>query len=47
MFGKWLQSQEQASWNQLLKALRSKSVQLNMLARKIEDLLSENGKGFI
>ena len=47
MFGKWLRSQVQASWDQLLKALRSKGVQLNMLASKIEHMLSENGKGFL
>ena len=44
MFKKWLESQENASWDQLLKALRSRSVQLNTLAKKIENMLVGNGK---
>ena len=44
MFKKWLDTQENASWDQLLRALRSRSVQLNTLANKIENLLIGNGK---
>ena len=44
MFKKWLDTQENASWDQLLRALRSKSVQLNTLANKIENMLIGNGK---
>ena len=53
MFGKWLQ-QDGASWNQLLEALRSPSVQLMHLASKIEQMLDDehanyhhNGKEII
>ena len=44
MLKKWLESQEQASWDQLLKALRSRSVQLSTLASRIENMLIGNGK---
>ena len=47
MFKKWLESQEQASWDQLLKALRSRSVQLSTLASRIENMLIGNGKGLL
>ena len=47
MFIKWLKSQKDASWNQLLEALRSKSVQLNALASRIENMLIKNGKDFV
>ena len=39
MFTKWLDTQVMASWNQLLKALRSPSVQLEYLANQIEQML--------
>ena len=38
MFAKWLQ-QDGASWNQLLEALKSKSVQQMHLANQIEQML--------
>ena len=36
MLKKWLDATEDASWNQLLEALRSRSVDLNTLANQIE-----------
>ena len=36
MFSNWLKKQVNASWDQLLKALRSPSVQLMDLANQIE-----------
>ena len=44
MFMKWLESQENASWDQLLKALRSRGLQMETLATKIENMLLGNGK---
>ena len=43
MLAKWLQ-QERASWDQLLEALRSESVQRMNLANQIEQMLDTNGK---
>ena len=40
MFAKWLK-QENASWNQLLEALRSPSVELMHLANEIEKMLDD------
>ena len=50
MFAKWLATQESANWDQLLKALRSQSVQEMTLASRIEQMLGDtndkyNGKG--
>ena len=39
MFSEWLEKQEDASWDQLLKAFRSPSVQLKDLAKEIETQL--------
>ena len=39
MFSKWLETQEDASWDQLLEALRSPGVQLESLANKIDQIL--------
>lgn len=39
MFAKWLEIEENASWDQLLKALRSPSVQLIHFASQIEQML--------
>ena len=48
MFAKWLDTQVTASWDQLLKALRSPGVQLMDLAREVEQMLDDtdnyNGK---
>ena len=44
MFRKWLASQADASWDQLLSALRSRSVQLNALANKIDNMLIGSSK---
>ena len=48
MFNEWLNTQDGASWDQLLKALRSPSIQLMHLASKIEQMLDDakdnNGK---
>ena len=42
MFAKWLETEENASWNQLLETLRSSSVNLTRttLAQKIEGEVS-------
>jgi len=42
MFNEWLQSQEGASWNQLLQALRN--INLIALADKLEKMLPGTGK---
>ena len=45
MFSKWLETEENASWDQLLEALRSSSVNLTQttLAKKIEwEILEPN-----
>ena len=39
MFNKWLETQTNASWDQLLEALRSPSVQLESLANQIDQML--------
>ena len=39
MFAKWLETEENASWDQLLKALRSPSIQLIHFASQIEQML--------
>ena len=44
MFKKWLESQVAPSWDQLLRALRSRSVQLIALADKIDNMLIGSGK---
>ena len=41
MFAKWLNTQENASWDQLLEALRSPSVELMHLANQIEQMLDD------
>jgi len=44
MLEKWLDTQPDASWNQLLNALRSSCVQLNTLAHQIEQMLRKKCK---
>ena len=39
MFAKWLETEENASWDQLLRALWSSSIQLTYLANQIEQIL--------
>jgi len=39
MFITWLQTEQNANWDQLLRALRSPSVQLTTLANEIEQML--------
>ena len=39
LFGKWLNATEDASWNVLIKALKSPSVQLDYLAGQLEKML--------
>ena len=39
VFEKWLQATEDATWNMLIKALRSPSVQLDYLAGQLEKML--------
>ena len=39
MFAKWLETPENASWDQLLEALRSPGVQLESLANQIDQML--------
>ena len=39
MFTKWLDTQVIASWDELLEALRSPSIQLMHLANEIEQML--------
>ena len=36
MIAKWLETEQNASWSQLIKALNKKSVSLNALANKIK-----------
>ena len=45
MFGKWLQ-QDGASWDQLLEALRSPSVQLMHLASETEQMLDDENDNY-
>ena len=48
MFQFWLNTQPTASWNQLIKALRQESTDLDTLANKIEQmLLKPKGQLFI
>ena len=39
LFTKWLNTTEDATWNMLIKALRSPSVQLDYLAGQLEEML--------
>ena len=41
MFKLWLKKQPTASWSQLIKALKEPSVELDTLANKIEQMLSQ------
>ena len=41
---KWLETKDDASWDQLIKALQSSSVQLNYLASQINQMLEVRGK---
>jgi len=41
MFQKWLEKTPDASWNQVLAALKTRSVELNYLADEIEQKLKE------
>ena len=41
----WLERKPEATWNQLIKALRSPSIYLKALANKLERILSPNDKG--
>ena len=46
MFAKWLDTQDGASWDQLLEALRSQSVQEISLANQIEDMLGNTNENY-
>ena len=37
----WLSRKSEATWNQLLEALREPNIKLNALAKKIEEMLSK------
>ena len=39
MFQLWLRKQPSATWNQLIKALRQRNIELDALATNIEELL--------
>ena len=39
MLEKWLETTTDATWNQLIRALRSRGVQLNHLASQLEQML--------
>ena len=41
MFLKWLEREPDASWNQLIQALRKPNIKLETLASKVEKMLSE------
>ena len=41
MFNLWLQRKPDATWNQLIEALRVPNIQLKWLASKIEQMLSK------
>ena len=45
MLEKWLNTKQDASWNQLLDGLRSPGVQLTYLADQIEQMLKTKKKG--
>ena len=49
VFKKWLDTTSDATWNQLMKALRSPSVQLNYFAGQLEQMLSpgHHGNGYL
>ena len=44
IFEKWLDTTEDATWNMLIKALRSPSVQLNYLAGQLKKMLITESK---
>ena len=44
MFQLWLRKQSDASWNQLLEALRQRGIELDTLAIKIEEMLQPIAK---
>ena len=44
VFRKWLDTTEDATWNMLIKALRSPSVQLNYLAGQLKKMLITESK---
>ena len=46
MFAEWLNTQENASWDQLLEALRSPSVELMQLANKVEKMLEDEQNNY-
>ena len=41
-FEKWLEITEDATWNQLVKALRSPGVQLNAFANQLEQMIRKS-----
>ena len=43
VFEKWLETREDASWNQLIQALESQSVQLSSLASEINQVIEAKG----
>ena len=45
MFAKWLQ-QDDASWDQLLEALKSPSVQLMHFANQIDQILDDANENY-
>ena len=44
VFQKWLDTTEDATWNMLIKALRSPSVQLDYLAGQLKKILMTESK---
>ena len=44
VFQRWLETSANASWNQLIRALRSPSVQLDPLADQLEQMMSKECK---
>ena len=46
MFTKWLETQVVTSWDQLLEALKSRSVQLVHLANEIDQMLDNENDSY-
>jgi len=43
----WLNRQPNATWNQLIKALRAPGIELNNVASKIEKMLLSEGNNIV
>ena len=41
----WIGKQPEATWNQLIKALRAPGIELNTVASQIEGMLESQSKG--